>query len=311
MICKLCGEDYKHITHAHLLTHGISTKEYKEEYGKDSTVDPAYRKKMSKARKGIVNLGDKNGAKRPEVRRRISDSVSLLWEQGVYDERINGMLGTAGDKHPNWLASKHTLEHQAAEQWRDFLSNFQDIKVCSRCGESDSITNVHHVDEDHKNILPSNLEPLCVPCHTMFHYERRQQPYSSVGKLFKFVAAHKLPNHKGKCKQWHGHNFVCAVWIRKRVDPDTDMVIDFGDLKTMVEHHVVDKLDHGVLNDFIPNPTAENIAVWVWNRLMFEGKLKGIYKIVVKESDTSIAEVTVEDRLSSFYSVVKAYDKNK
>jgi len=303
MKCEICGEDFQQITHKHLAKHEITVEEYKKKYGERSTIDPDYFNRLSKARKGI-NAGDKNGSKHPEIRKKISNSLAALWEEGAYDKRINGMQGLTGDRHHGWIAYKHTLEYQAREKWKEFLDNFQDTNTCSRCNKTGLIINVHHVDEDHENFLPSNLEPLCVPCHMSFHYGSRRQPYTTIGKRFKFVAAHKLPKHKGKCKRWHGHSFSCAIWIRKRIDPDTDMVMDFGDLKDILEQHVISKLDHGVLNDYIQNPTAERIAIWVWNQLMFGGLLKGITKVIIKESDTSIAKVTVNDRLSAFSAAV-------
>ena len=45
------------------------------------------------------------------------------------------------------------------------------------------------------------------------------------------------------------------------------MVVDFADLKAVVRGRVLSRLDHKNLNDILPNPTAEEIAVWVWEQL--------------------------------------------
>ncbi|MHA1732991.1 MAG: 6-pyruvoyl trahydropterin synthase family protein [Promethearchaeota archaeon] len=75
-------------------------------------------------------------------------------------------------------------------------------------------------------------------------------------------AAHFLPGYKGKCREVHGHNYFVRVSITSRtIDEGTGMLIDYNTIKA-----IVDKYDHGSLNDFIENPTAEKFA----RRLAFE-----------------------------------------
>ena len=108
-----------------------------------------------------------------------------------------------------------------------------------------------------------------------------------------FDAAHRLPfvpaGHK--CGNLHGHTFVVEVYVQGDVSEATGWVVDFGDLKTIAKSHI-DRLDHTYLNDIegLENPTSENIAVWIWRKL--EPQLKGLAKIVVKESPTSGAVYT-------------------
>jgi 6-pyruvoyltetrahydropterin/6-carboxytetrahydropterin synthase len=45
------------------------------------------------------------------------------------------------------------------------------------------------------------------------------------------------------------------------------MVVDFDVVSKIVRTHVIDALDHRSLNDFMENPTSENIIVWVWHAL--------------------------------------------
>ena len=115
-----------------------------------------------------------------------------------------------------------------------------------------------------------------------------------------FAAAHKLPHHLGKCENWHGHEWVIEISIRKRVDPATMMVMDFKELKIVMKKCIVDILDHNNINDVIVIPTAENILVWCWEQLMFEGQLKGIEQIKLWESPDSSATITKVDMLSVF-----------
>lgn len=76
-----------------------------------------------------------------------------------------------------------------------------------------------------------------------------------------FEAAHSLPWHAGKCRNEHGHRWEAKVFIQPgtlEVLNGTGILVDFGDVKD-----VIDQLDHRNLNDFISNPTAENIAIWI------------------------------------------------
>jgi len=49
------------------------------------------------------------------------------------------------------------------------------------------------------------------------------------------------------------------------------MVVDFADLEREVDERVLRALDHTDLNDRFENPTAENVAVWIWDRLVEAG----------------------------------------
>ena len=84
-----------------------------------------------------------------------------------------------------------------------------------------------------------------------------------VARQFSFDAAHFLPNYNGKCRNMHGHRWTIEVGIEGDVGLD-GMVVDFGDLKSMVQP-ILDNFDHGLINTIVENPTAENIASYVWN----------------------------------------------
>lgn len=110
-----------------------------------------------------------------------------------------------------------------------------------------------------------------------------------------FDAAHRLPNvpQGHKCGNLHGHTFYAEIYVSGTVEDSTGWVIDFSDIKAIAKP-VIEQLDHSYLNeiDGLENPTSENIAVWMWNRLKPE--LPGLSKIIVKESPTSAAVYTGE-----------------
>ena len=88
-----------------------------------------------------------------------------------------------------------------------------------------------------------------------------------VKRIFDFEAAHRLPEHPGKCRELHGHSYRLVVTVDRPVDPRTGLAIDFSDLKGIVRREAVDLLDHSYVNERIENPTAEAMAAWIWNRL--------------------------------------------
>jgi 6-pyruvoyltetrahydropterin/6-carboxytetrahydropterin synthase len=127
-----------------------------------------------------------------------------------------------------------------------------------------------------------------------YHYRHSKKPYVKIGKYFTFAAAHELPDHKGLCKYTHGHEWKVGIQIKKRINRKTGMVMDFSDLKQIVNDHVISVLDHSFLNETIYNPTAENLLIWIWERLMFDGLLKGIHEIELWESSDSVATINEE-----------------
>lgn len=72
---------------------------------------------------------------------------------------------------------------------------------------------------------------------------------------------------------YHGHNYELIVKITGEIDPETGFLIDLKYLKDVIKEHVEAKLDHKNLNVEVVefkdlNPTAENIAVVIYNFLL-------------------------------------------
>jgi 6-pyruvoyltetrahydropterin/6-carboxytetrahydropterin synthase len=70
----------------------------------------------------------------------------------------------------------------------------------------------------------------------------------------------------------HGHNYVLDVTLEGEPDAVTGMVLDLKELKEILQNQVLDPFDHRFLNREVPPfdrviPTAENIALDIWNRL--------------------------------------------
>ena len=101
----------------------------------------------------------------------------------------------------------------------------------------------------------------------------------------------------GKCanRNGHGHNYTLEVTVKGDVDPQTGFVVDLKQLKDILEREVVSIYDHRHLNLEVPEfrtrqPTAENMAVSIWQRL--EGKIPGseLHRVRVYEMPDLFAD---------------------
>ncbi|MGB3774010.1 MAG: 6-carboxytetrahydropterin synthase [Leeuwenhoekiella sp.] len=106
----------------------------------------------------------------------------------------------------------------------------------------------------------------------------------TVKRKAHFNAAHRLFRKEwdtaknlevfGKCSypNYHGHNYELIVGVTGEIDKETGFVIDLKVLKDLIEEEIEDAFDHKNLNLDVPefkdlNPTAENIAVVIYNKL--------------------------------------------
>jgi len=122
-----------------------------------------------------------------------------------------------------------------------------------------------------------------------------------------FNAAHRLYNPKwqnsknekmfGLCNNpnYHGHNFDLIVKVTGEVDPETGYVIDMNILKEIIRENITSKYDHKNLNLDVDefkslNPTAENIAVAIWNDLRKKIDSKLGLSIVLYETERNFVE---------------------
>jgi 6-pyruvoyltetrahydropterin/6-carboxytetrahydropterin synthase len=107
---------------------------------------------------------------------------------------------------------------------------------------------------------------------------------AKISRRAHFNAAHRLyrpdwdeaRNNKvfGKCNnpKFHGHNYELIVSVTGEIDTTTGFVMDTKELKDLILTNVEEAFDHKNLNLEVPefaelNPTAENIAVVIWDKL--------------------------------------------
>jgi 6-pyruvoyltetrahydropterin/6-carboxytetrahydropterin synthase len=106
-----------------------------------------------------------------------------------------------------------------------------------------------------------------------------------------FAAGHYLRNYKGKCENPHGHNYKVRVTLRGAELDKAGLLLDFKDLKEVMKH-VIDRLDHQMLNDIEPfkvlNPSAENLAKYFYEEA--KGRLQTVTSGRVDVRDVTIWE---------------------
>ncbi len=106
-----------------------------------------------------------------------------------------------------------------------------------------------------------------------------------IFREFSFEAAHRLPYvpEGHKCARLHGHSFRVEIHIRGGLDPETGWVMDYAELKEAFQP-LHEQLDHHYLNDIdgLTNPTSENLAIWIWDRL--KSRLPSLIRVVIRET---------------------------
>ncbi len=123
-----------------------------------------------------------------------------------------------------------------------------------------------------------------------------------------FNAAHKIFNPDwteeqndavfGKCanKNWHGHNYELFVTVKGEINPESGFVINLRDLGALIKTDVTNILDHKNLNLDVVGmdimPSTENVAVFIWNRLVDKIKHLGatLHCVKLHETDSNYVE---------------------
>ena len=109
-------------------------------------------------------------------------------------------------------------------------------------------------------------------------------PRCAITRRVHFNAAHRLHNPRfseewnrhtfGECSNpnFHGHNYELELTVEGEINPDTGYVMDMKSLSDLIRKEVHSRFDHKNLNldteEFRElNPTAENIAIVIFNLL--------------------------------------------
>jgi 6-pyruvoyltetrahydropterin/6-carboxytetrahydropterin synthase len=129
----------------------------------------------------------------------------------------------------------------------------------------------------------------------------------TVCRKVHFNAAHRIFNPAwddkrneevfGLCSlpHYHGHNYDLVVKLTGEVDPETGYVFDMKKLKDILDEHIVDRYDHKNLNVDVPEfrdtiPSAENIAIAIWNILREKIDTRYTIQVVLYETERNFVE---------------------
>ncbi|XP_052801800.1 6-pyruvoyl tetrahydrobiopterin synthase-like [Mya arenaria] len=132
------------------------------------------------------------------------------------------------------------------------------------------------------------------------------QPIVYLSRTESFSASHRLhapgltdeENREifGKCNNTngHGHNYKVKVTVRGPLDSRTGMVMNIADLKVVMEKAIMVTLDHRNIDKDVPYfrervSTAENIAVYIWERLIELLPTGLLYEVRLNETDKNVA----------------------
>jgi 6-pyruvoyltetrahydropterin/6-carboxytetrahydropterin synthase len=132
----------------------------------------------------------------------------------------------------------------------------------------------------------------------------------AVTRKAHFNAAHRLFNPEwnnekndavfGLCNNpnYHGHNYVLEAKVIGEIDPVTGYVLDLKTLKDIIDEEVIERFDHRNLNldttEFKNlNPTAENIAVVIYNLLRKRIDTKFDLFVKIWETDRNFVEYPI------------------
>ena len=110
-----------------------------------------------------------------------------------------------------------------------------------------------------------------------------------VSKRMEIAGAHrlKLP-YDSKCSNLHGHNWIITVHCKSEKLTDYGMIVDFA----LVKKEIHGVLDHSNINDVLDNrinPTAENMAKWICDKVSELCEVGYCYKVEVQESEGNVA----------------------
>ena len=107
-------------------------------------------------------------------------------------------------------------------------------------------------------------------------------------RTFQFEAAHLLPQlpKTHKCRRLHGHSFQAEIVVAGECDVKLGWLMDYADISEALKP-LWEQLDHRYLNEIpgLDNPTSENIAAWIWERL--KPTLPSLSEVVVAETCTA------------------------
>lgn len=110
-----------------------------------------------------------------------------------------------------------------------------------------------------------------------------------LSKKMEIAASHRLKlDYPSPCSRLHGHNYSVEIFCKSEKLDDNGMVTDFR----LIKKEIFDVLDHHDLNEILPfNPTSENIARWICERV------PNCYKVSIRETPDNMVVYTKDEEI--------------
>jgi queuosine biosynthesis protein QueD len=248
-------------------------------------------------------------------------NVTIYSTGGTY-KAVKEILGGSADTHLVQVS-----DYTGQPEMQGGLVKTLDFKIYLGL-LSETYNDAHAKDLERTSGVPYLLPPgsnwrrrhSLTPRHTMPPYRttcrtgpstklRAATRYSSrreTGNVYEvsitthFSAAHRLVGYEGCCRNVHGHNWEVTVKVRGRELDELGMLVDFRHVKAAVGE-VLEELDHADLNELPafsgPNPTSENIAKYVYEKIAagFDGDRCAIHHVTVSETPRTGVTYWTED----------------
>jgi 6-pyruvoyltetrahydropterin/6-carboxytetrahydropterin synthase len=274
--CEICGEITQQITYAHLKTHGFTMKDYFEKFPDtklrsknlekrmiENQIKSQYQNEHNQCRKCGKDIKwnqmfcSTECANSRRIILKVED-ICLKCNKVFYKPATSSQKFCCEECYREY---KHDNKKENLSEYILKKYNYS----CILCGSTENIR-VHHIDGNRENNTEENLGVVCESCHRKIH----NGFIATVYKTFTIEAAHHLPDHP-TCGFLHGHSATITVGVKGSINLKTGMVIDFKILKKIIEEVIVSKFDHAYLNEYLPIPTAEILAYYIFLKLKEAG----------------------------------------
>lgn len=197
------------------------------------------------------------------------------------------------------------------------IDNYSDERVrkFSERYCNSTFIDISQVNNDYCNAI-HNIQIMLNEHLDKFQYDKRKTyPLTYVTKRFEFSAAHQIYGYNGLCANVHGHTWFIEVTLVDNVYEDSGFVLDFKELKALVNDSILKELDHHMINEVaqpLLRPTAETLLPYIYFKLFLDNKSETflpIHNIRLYESPDSWADLRFSDLMKSNFNYIHLYLK--
>ena len=277
VICGECGKKMKQVSYAHITKiHNMTMEEYRSKYPGRLISKIVMEKNIesnNKTRNGLTKICKVCGkeidwskefcsssCRASELKSPLINRNCLYCGSNFYSKIKDTQKFCSLECYRNFTTG--ISKKETTEKLIQSIKNIYDNK-CSLCGRDENLR-IHHIDQNHENNIEENLILLCESCHRKIH--SRGGLTVTVYRTVTIETCHWLPGHS-HCGNLHGHSIDITVGVKGPMNLKTGMVMDFSDLKKIMQEIIEDKFDHNCLNNYLLIPTSEYLSFYIFKEL--------------------------------------------